>query len=378
MTGPTRRKAIPLVVLAALVGTVAAVVLGFLTFGAQTTAQPKELPVAVSAPEGTPLRQAAERVAGQGGEALRWQVTTPEQGRRLLEDKDVYGVLELTMGQAGPSAKVVVSGAVNPTGTQVAQQALTGAGQALTAALARASPGAVAAPVQVETIHETSTAGRFAPLGISALAWVGGLAACAVLVLLSARAGAVPGPLARLGHVALTSVLVTAVLTGFLALWDSSLDLGWPTIGFLWLSSAAFAAVQGGLLRLLGIRAMVILGPLYLLAPSVASQVPEMLNPVYQNLLWSWTPFRFSTEGLRSLLVGVRDAPDVSAGLWVLGAMLVAGLIVIAWPRRRSAGQEAEPQSPDGVVDVGVDKADRLPGAEGEHAAEHGNARIRR
>ena len=66
-----------------------------------------------------------------------------------------------------------------------------------------------------------------------------------------------------------------------------------------------------------------------------------------------WTPFRFSTEGLRSLLQGVPGAPDVTTGLWVLGALLAAGLLVVLWPGR-SARQEAEPHLADRVVDVGV------------------------
>jgi hypothetical protein len=74
--------------------------------------------------------------------------------------------------------------------------------------------------------------------------------------------------------------------------------------------SVPSAAPQAGLLRVLGVGAMAILGPLYLVAPAVAGQVPELLNPAYRALLWSWTPFRFSAEGLRSFLQGTPDAPD--------------------------------------------------------------------
>jgi hypothetical protein len=66
----------------------------------------------------------------------------------------------------------------------------------------------------------------------------------------------------------------------------------------------------------------------------VAGQVPEMLDPAYRTLLWSWTPFRFSTEGLRSLLVGATDAPDVSTGIWVLTGMLAVGLVLVVLPGR--------------------------------------------
>lgn len=382
MTGPTRTRVGLLVVLTSLIGAVAATVLGFLTFGAQATANPDGIPVAVAAPPSGPLAQAAQQVtqrpAGPAGGAVEWRVTTPREGRDLLEDKEVYGVLELAGGPTGVSATVVVSGAINPMGTQMAQQVLTGAGQGLTAAVAQ-STGTAAAPVRVETVHATSAAGRAAPLGLTVLAWIGGLAAGAALTVLAMRQGATVGPLARFSQLVLVSVLATGVLVGFAYLWDSSLDLGWQTVAFLGLTVSAFAALQSGLLRVLGIRAMAILVPLYLLAPSVASQVPEMLHSAYRTWLWSWTPFRFSSEGLRSLLTGAHDAPDVMYGVWVLGGMLLAGLILVLWPRRRgSAAEEAEPQAPDGVVDVGVDEAERLPGAQRHGSAEYGDARIRR
>jgi len=342
-----------LIAIASFAGALIAIVMGFLAFGAQATAAPDHVPVAVAAPESGPLRIAAERVAGQGGEQLAWRLTTPEQARQLLADKEIYGALELGVGPAGPTATVLVSGAVNPSGTQVAQQALTGAGQALTAALAQTSPAGTAPTVRVETLYPAGSAGRAAPLAISALAWVGCMAAGALLVVQAGRAKTALSPAGRLTQVLGTSVLVTAVLVGFLWLWDDALPLDGRVVGFIALVSVAFAAVQAGLLRLLGIRAMAILGPLYLLAPAVAGQVPELLNPAYRSLLWSWTPFRFSTEGLRSLLQGTPGAPDVATALWVLASMLAAGLIVVLWPGR-SASQEAEADAPDGVVHVGV------------------------
>jgi hypothetical protein len=128
-------------------------------------------------------------------------------------------------------------------------------------------------------------------------------------------------------------------------------------VGFLTFGAQATTspdlALQARLLRLLGIRALAVLGPLYLVAPAVAGQVPEMLNPAYRTLLWSWTPFRFSTEGLRSVVQGTPSAPDVATRCWVLAALLIAGLVLVVWPSR-SAGQQAETDTTDGVVQVGV------------------------
>jgi hypothetical protein len=297
--------------LAALAGAVIAVVLGLVTVGVQATVSPHGLPVAVAAPP--QLRPAAEHITTQGGGALAWRITSAEEARKLLDDKEVYGILEL-----GRPNKVVVSGAVNPSGTQFVQQILT----------------AAAAPAQVETVHPASVAGRTAPLAVSILAWLGSLAAGGALLALARRTGRPLTFGARLTRVLASGVLMTAVLAGFLKLWDASLPLGWDVLGFVFLVATAFAAIQGALLRLLGLGAMAVLAPLYLLAPAVAGQVPQLLNPAYRTVLWSWTPFRFSTEGLRSILQGTPDAPDVTTALWVLGALLVAGLVVVLWPGR--------------------------------------------
>lgn len=128
-----------------------------------------------------------------------------------------------------------------------------------------------------------------------------------------------------------------AVVVGLLALWDSALPFGWDVLGFLLLMGVAFAAVQGALVKYLGVRALAVLGPLYLIAPAVAGSVPELLDPAYRALLWSWTPFRFATEGLRSLLQGTPGAPDVLLGACVLGGMAVVGLAVLAIPGNQPA-----------------------------------------
>jgi hypothetical protein len=331
MRNPTR-----VAVVLGLVGAVVATVLGLLTFGVQATVAPDHLPLAVAAQPGGPpqLAQAADRIASQGGDAVEWQVTDPARARELLADKEVYGVLELGATQAGPTMTIVTSGAVNPQGTQVAQQVLTGAAQGLAGALAQQQ--VTVAPPRVEVLHPVSTAGRTAPLAASALAWIGALVGGMAFALLAIRRGLRPTPLSRLALVASIAVFVTGAVAGLLKLWDSALPMGWDVLGFLFLTAVAFAAVQGALLRLVKLRAAAILGPLYLLAPAVAGTVPELLNPAYRALLWSWTPFRFSTEGLRSLLQGVPDAPDVRLGVLVLGAMAVVGFAVLLWPGRRA------------------------------------------
>jgi hypothetical protein len=360
-----------LAVLMGLAGAAVAAVLGLLTFGAQATVHPDHVPLAVAAPADGPLRGVAGQIASQGGDAVSWQVTSPEQATNLLDDKKIYGYLDLTSAPATP--KIVVSGAINPQGTQFAQQILT----EVVHKLAATTSGAPA--VQTIMIHPASLAGRTAPLAASALLWICGLVATLGFGAITSRRKIRAGIGAR-SLVALTaSVAGVGVICGFYRLWDNTLPLTWSVLGFLLLTAFAFTAVQGALLRLFHLRAAVVLGPLYLIAPAVAGQVPELLNPAYRAALWSWTPFRFSTEGLRSLLMGTPSAPDVRLGIIVLASMAAAGLAVLIFMASRSSVfEKAQPNGADGVVDVGVDEADGLPGAEGEVPVQDRNGGVRR
>ncbi|MFC6092899.1 ABC transporter permease [Saccharothrix lopnurensis] len=343
MIAPHDRPPAVLAVATAVAGALVALVLGLLTFGVQATAHPDGVPLAVAVGADAPprLRGIADRVANAGSAEVSWRVSTPDRTRDLLSRQEVYGVLELAPG----SATVVLSGAVNPSGTQAAQQVLGAVAQG------------AGLQARVVVLDPASAAGRTAPLAASALLWIGGLVAGAAFTRLARR----PDVPSRLVGIAAATALGVGVVAGLVALWDPALPLGWAVLGYLALVGAAFALVQGALLRLLGLRAMAVLAPLYLVAPAVAGQAPELLDPGYRVLLWSWTPFRFSTEGLRALFQG--GAPD-AAQLWVPAALAAVGLVALLLPR-----QEAQPDLADGVVDVGVDEADRLPGAQREHTA---------
>ncbi|GAB2680554.1 hypothetical protein [Kribbella swartbergensis] len=59
------------------------------------------------------------RLAGQGGEQVSGRVTSPAEARRLLDDRRCTACWSWRPGD------VVLSGAANPVGPQVAQQVLT-------------------------------------------------------------------------------------------------------------------------------------------------------------------------------------------------------------------------------------------------------------
>jgi hypothetical protein len=152
------------------------------------------------------------------------------------------------------------------------------------------------------------------------------------------RGGRPLGRPARISAAVSGALLGTAGVLGYAHLWDAALPIGWEAAGFMALVGVSFGLLQAAVLRLLGLPGVGLLGVFYLMAPAVAGQVPELLNPVYRAALWSWTPFRFSTEALRSLLFGGSNAPDVQPALWLFGGIAVAGLALMLVPGRRREG----------------------------------------
>jgi hypothetical protein len=320
----------------AAVGAIAALLIGLLTFGVQATAAPSNVPLAVGATSPA-LAPIADRVSAQGGGAVAWRtVTSRAEAERLLDGKQIYGAVLFSPGPGGPTATVLVSGALNPSATQVAEPVLTQvAAGVLTSA--RTQPAGANPALQVVTLHPTSPAGRTLPLAASALLWLATLVASVLLIVVGPRlrGGRPLGRLATLVAAAASALLSTAVVIGLAYGRDATLPLSWTAAGFLALVGLAFALLQAAVLRWLGLRGLAVLAPLYLMAPAVAGLVPELLNPVYRDALWTWTPFRFSTEGLRSLLFLGGDTADVRTALWVFGAIAAAGLLATIAPKPR-------------------------------------------
>jgi hypothetical protein len=311
----------------AAAGSALALLIGLLTFGVQATAAPTHVPLAVGA-TAPALAPIAKHVAAQGGGAVSWRtVTSRAEAERLLDAKQVYGVVLFSPGPGGPIATVLLSGALNPSAAQVAEPVLT---QVAAGVLTQARTQPAAGPaLQVVTIRPTSAAGRLLPLAASALLWLATMATNVLVVVAGPRlrGGQPLGRAAAVVGAVGSALLGTTVVVGLAHAWDATLPLGWSAAGFLTLVGLAFALPQAAVLRWLGPRGLIVLGPLYLMAPAVAGLVPELLNPVYRDLLWSWTPFRFSADGLRSLLFLGGDAPDVRTALWVFGAIAAAGLL---------------------------------------------------
>jgi hypothetical protein len=332
------------VLIAGSIGALVSLVLALLTFGVQATVSPRQMPLAVGANDAaaaSTLSQITDQVASQGGDAVAWRkVGSRSEAEALLDKKEIYGALLFSAGPTGLQATVVLSGGVNANATQIAQPILTQVGATVVNASRARSAGQAAGggpAVEVITLHPTSPAGRILPLAGSAILWLAALVTNIVALVLAPRlrGGRPLGGLAKMGAALSGAVLGTCVVLGLGLLWDSGLPLGWEVAAFLLLVGTAFALLQAGVLRWLGLAGMAVLGPLYLMAPAVAALPPEVLNPVYRALLWSWTPFRFSTEGLRSVMFVGSGAPDVPVALWLFTGIGLVGLLLAVGPGPR-------------------------------------------
>jgi hypothetical protein len=328
---------------------VASLLLGALTFGVQATAGPRSLPLGIGPGESSSSSRVSpliDRAVSRSGSEISWtRVSSRPEAERLLDSKKIYGALLLSPTTDGVSATVLTSGATNPGAAQIAQPLLSQVGESLTAS-ARAQAGAARPPqpsaaappppsaprpaVTSVTIHPASAAGRTIPLAASALLWIGTLVATLVALLADHRlTGGPRGTAATLALPFVAAAGATVAVAALVHFWDDSLPLGWDVVGFLALVALGFAALQTAVLRWLGTLGAPVLALLYLTAPAVGGQAPELLNPVYRVLLWSWTPFRVSTEGLRSLLfLGPRSA-DVTEAVWVFASVAAIGLALV-------------------------------------------------
>jgi hypothetical protein len=228
-----RSRVVPLpivVVLVGLIGGVAATVLALLTFGVQATVNPDHLPLAVGADDPSAaagIAQLTQNISAHGGDQVSWQVVQSRaDAENLLDAKHAYGAILFSPGPGGMSATVLLSGAVNPNATGIAEPILLGVAQG------------VGAHAQVVTIHPTSAAGRTLPLAATALLWLTALVANVFALVLAPRlrAGAAMGRIVVIGVAAAAAVVGTGVVVGLAWLWDSTLPIDWQVAGFFGLA----------------------------------------------------------------------------------------------------------------------------------------------
>lgn len=349
-------------------------VFGAATMGSILSAKPKDLPVAIVV-----LDEKAELPSGGSlavGEMVRekllsntqlpfiWKVVGSEaEARAGLDNQEYYGalvlpaelssgILSLTTSAPKPAVvKIITNEGMNTQASSTVKQILGAAMKGVSLELSSQLLGqigqqseqisvdaakALLTPINVaeETVHSVgfNNASGNAPGMLTQILWIGSLVTGLVLFMLSQQAVAKG---ARRWSVILSQavigLVVIAAASAFLV-WMASSWYGMEmahaadTWLFLWLAGSAFFLLQSSLLNWIGLPAMGILVLLMFFSLPLLNMAPEFLSQATQDWLYSWTPLRYASAGLREVMYfGGLEAGNMNVGvLWgIAGAFLI-------------------------------------------------------
>ncbi|MCD7034377.1 YhgE/Pip family protein [Metabacillus sp. GX 13764] len=186
--------------------------------------------------------------------------------------------------------------------------------------------------LKTDTIHQTgdNSGGGNAPTTLTQIIWITTLISSAIIFTAVRKAhsntikpiGFLYQLLAGAVFTAVNALIVLYLAAGVL---DLHVPDYWAVYGFMLFASFMFFLMQGALLNWLGFGGMPILVLLFFFSNPVLALAPEMLPDVTKTWLYSWTPFRFSVEGLRSIFF--YDGRGLGDNQYVLG---IVGLVCFA------------------------------------------------
>jgi hypothetical protein len=312
--------------------------------GAFHNPAPRRIPIAVVAPPGAPSGTAATAVARlnalPGHPLAARAAASTAAGRALLENRGVYGVLDLSA--SGPDTLLVTSAA----------------GAAVSTALEQIVSDVDRHQGRTVTVVDSIPAGRGDARGLSAfylvVGWVvGGYLVAAILGI---AGGARPAnrhrALIRLGGLAIYALvsgcggaliaetILSALAGHFVALWVFGTLLVFAVGAFTMALQVLFGTVGIGLAILL----FVVLGN-----PSAGGPYPSVLLPPFWAAIGPWLPPGAGTDAVRVIVY--FPAASIARSVWVLVAYALVGLLVtVAVAGMRAGDQSAERASSTGTT----------------------------
>lgn len=340
-----------------LAAVVAVIVLAF--SWPSVTAEPHDLPIAVSGPQQA-VDAAEQAVETQQPGAIAFsQVDDRAAAVAAIEAREVYGAVVL-----GAEPEVLTSSAASLVVTQMltAVAANLEEGVNAQAAAAAAAAGAPAAPPHID-VAVTDVV----PLADSDPRGTGLTAALFPLVLGGMLGGiaislAVIGALRRVYAVLLYSAVGGLVLTAILQGWFGALQGDyWLNVAAIGLALAAIAAPITGFVALIG-RAGIALGPVVMLLianPMSGAAIPKEFLPEPWGAVGQWFPPGAAATLVREL--SYFPSADTTFPWLVLAAWALGGVLLSVLGHFRTAGG-AEPDAEAALEDAPA--ADRLPSAD--------------
>lgn len=297
----------------ALAAVLAVIVLAF--SWPSVTAEPRDLPVAITGP-GPAVAQVTGTIAqAQPGVVSFVEVESRDAAIEAIRTREVYGAIAL-----GPQPEVLTASAASPVATQLMN--------ALAGQLQRGLTASGGAPAEAVTVTDVVALSTDDPRGTrftSALfpLLIGGMIGGIGISL------AVVGARRRVLAVTLYAVVGGIVLAAILQSWFGSLQGNWwVNAAAIALSIAAIAAPIAGLATLIG-RPGIALGPvLFMLIanPISGAALPPEFLPWAWGAIGQWFPPGASASLLRTL----SYFPDASTafGWLVLAGWAAAGLLL--------------------------------------------------
>lgn len=303
------------------------------------TAEPHDLPVAISGPDSAVASVEDALAQKQPGVLDLRQVDDRDAAVAAIEKREVYGAIVLG-SQQGEAPEVLTSSASNLSVSQL----LSGVGSALEAQINAQATAAAAAAGAPAPEHITVTVTDVVPLASSDPRGTGLTAAMFPLVMGGMIGGivisiAVIGALRRVLAVVVYAAVGGIVLTGILAGWFGVLQGDfWTQAAVIALSLSAIAAPITGAVALLG-RAGIAVGPIVMLLfanPISGATAPKEFLPGVWGAVGQWFPPGAAANLLRD--ASYFPSADATFSWLVLGAWTVGGLLLSVIGHFRTAG----------------------------------------
>ncbi|MFF2275376.1 ABC transporter permease [Agromyces sp. NPDC058126] len=332
----------------ALAAIVAVIVLAFAW--PSVTAEPKDLPIAISGP--AELVDAAEQAvdAQQPGAIAFIEVDDRSAAVDAIESREVYGAVVL-----GTEPEVLSSSASSAVVAQLLNGVAGGLEEGVNAqaAAAAAAAGAPTAPPHIDVVVTDVV-----PLASSDPRGTGLAAALFPLVLGGMLGGiaislAVIGAMRRVLAVVVYAVVGGLALTAILQGWFGALQGDyWVNAAAIALALAAIAAPITGFVALIG-RAGIAVGPVVMLLfanPISAAAMPKEFLPEPWGEVGQWFPPGAAATLVREL--SYFPAADTTFPWLVLAGWAVGGLLLSVLGHFRTAGGAESDAEADAVADA--------------------------
>jgi len=349
-------------------------VFGAAMMGSVLGSKPKELPVALvvldqpaELPTGGALAAGMmiqDKLTSLPGLPIDWHVVgSEEEARSGLEEREYYGALVLSADLSGgllslatPSpkpadVKIIANEGMNAQASTVVRQLLGQAMKMVGAELSQQLLGqigqqtgqisietakALMTPINVqeEVVHSpgSNNASGNAPGLLTQIMWIGSLVTSMTLFMASGKAVAAGSRRWTVSAMqAVAGLAVVGAASGFVVWMASSwygmeLANAGATWLILWLAGSAFFLLQSSLLNWIGLPAMALLVLLMFFSMPLLNMAPEFLSRTTHDWIYSWTPLRFASGGLReAMYFGGLDAIGSNATvLWgIAGGFLL-------------------------------------------------------